>query len=420
MKRIVILGGGFGGVYTALELVKAVRRAQGELDVVLVSADDHFFFTPFLTEVVGGVIGLRHIAEPVRRLLEGTRIRFVRTRVTGIDLERRAVATEGAGEIGYDHLVVALGSVTSFFGLESVEKNALTLKSLPDALKARDQVLACFERAAALPAGDPQRRRLLCFTVAGGGPSGVELATDLYDLIHEALLAQFPEVRADETRVVLAEARDTILDRFDQRLIALAIERLRTKGIDLRLNHAIESYDGREIRFKDRPEAALPCETLVWTAGIKANPVVAALPVEKDRLGRVKVDETLRLPGRPEVFAIGDGAWGTDRDGQPFGPEGQVALQQAQATGRNLVRLLGGEPPAPFKFIRYGRLVALGTRWAVTEVFGIRLHGFLAWFVWRSVYLMKIHGLRNKLRVVIDWTIDLFFRGRDTMRLPAA
>ncbi|HVY61569.1 MAG TPA: NAD(P)/FAD-dependent oxidoreductase, partial [Planctomycetota bacterium] len=406
--RIVILGAGFGGIYTALGLARGARRRirAGGLDVVVVSRENFFFFTPFLTEVVGGVIGLRHIAAPVRRLLVGTGIRFRQGSVESVDVEARVVRLEGGAALPYDHLVVALGSTTSFFGIESVEKNALTLKSLEDALRVRNHAIACFERAAALPAGDPERRRLLTFVIAGAGPTGVELATDLNDLVREGLLEEYPEIRAGEVTVAIAEARDAVLSGFDARLVALAIRRIQQKGIQLLLNHAIESYDGREVRFKGRAEA-LEAATLVWTAGIKPSPVVEGLPLEKER-GRVKVDATLRVPGRPEITVLGDAATGVDANGVPFSPEGQVAMQQARTAARNLVNALEGRPAEPFAFFRYGRLVALGTRWAVTEVFGLKLYGFVAWFVWRTAYLVRLQGIGNKLRVMFDWTLDLF------------
>jgi NADH:ubiquinone reductase (H+-translocating) len=421
--RIVVLGGGFGGVYTALHLEQILGRhlRQKRVEITLVSKDNFFLFTPMLHEVAASDLDITHIVSPLRTLLRKTEV-FVGD-VQAIDLPgKRVLVSHGRDfhnhSLPYDHLVIALGSITNFYGLPGLEQRALTMKTLGDAIHLRNRVIATLEE------GDTEcavrGAGLLTFVVAGGGFAGVETVAGLNDLVREALRF-YPRLTADRIRMVLVHSGSTILPELGETLGAYAQARLAARGVDIITNAKVAAVTSDEVRLADGRR--IPSQLVVWTAGTSPHPLIHDLPCGLER-GRVLVDETLAVSGWPGVWALGDCAVVPDiRTGKPHPPTAQHALREARTVARNIAATLAGEPSAKFDFKTIGQLAAIGRRTGVARVFGINFSGFFAWWLWRTIYLSKLPRIEKKLRVAIDWTLDLLFT-KDfvqflTVRAPA-
>lgn len=403
-QRVVILGAGFGGLFTALHLS---RRLQGDptVDITLIDQHNYHLFTPMLTMVAGGLVEPRHVCFPVRSLLRRQRFRFRQAEVTGLDLENRLVHTT-VGTIPFDYLVLALGSVVNFFGVPEAERYSLPFKEVGDAVSVRNRVIDALEQATAEP--DPDRRReLLTFIICGGGPTGVELAAALHDFIHHSLIGLYPDLSFDEVRIVLVEAQARLVPTLDPRLAAAATAVLRRKRVEIRTETSVArvSPEGIETHTGER----LRGRTVIWCAGIRAHPLVAGLPVPHGRGGTVVVDEFLELVEHPGVYAIGDCAQYTDpTTGRPLPPDAKVAIQQAEAVARILADRLAGREPVPFTYRYLGDMLSLGERDAVAKVGNLVLTGLPAWLLWRLYYLGRLLGTGTRLRVLGDWLLRTF------------
>ena len=403
--RIVIVGGGFGGVYTAIALEKLLGHGP-EAEIALVSKENYLTFQPMLPEVISGSIGLVDTITPIRRLCPTTHL-YTRT-VERIDLERRRViATAGFGsrqlELEYDHLVVALGNVTSFAGQPGLAEHALPFKYLGDALALRNRAIQTLEEADTEPSPEA-RRALLTFVVAGGGFSGVEAVAELNDFVRAAATS-FRHIRPDEIRVVLLHAQGLILPELPRALAEFAQRILIRRGVEIRLNTRLygATMDAALLAGGER----IPARTVVSTVPSAPNPLVVALSCKKER-GRVVVDRHLEVPDYPGVWAVGDCAWILDaRTGEPCPPTAQHAIREAKCLAGNIAATIRGTGRTAFAFNALGKMGSLGHRSAVAEIFGLKISGFLAWWLWRTVYLMKLPGLDRKLRVATDWTLDL-------------
>jgi NADH dehydrogenase len=403
--RILILGGGFGGVYTALTLEKLLGR-DGGVEIGLVNKENYLVFQPMLPEVISGSIGLLDTITPIRRLCPGTNL-YTRT-IEGIDLrKRRVTVAQSIGgrplELEYDHLVVALGNTTSFAGVPGLAEHALPFKYLGDALTIRNHVIHALEQADIEPDAET-RRSLLTFVVAGGGFSGVEAVAELNDFVRAAARS-FRNLRAAEIRVVLLHAGKLILPELPESLGSFAQKLLTKRGVEIRLDTKLVGATAGYALLSSGEKVAT--RTLVSTVPSAPNPLVASLPCQKER-GRIVVDPYLAVPEHPGVWAVGDGAWVVDpHTGEANPPTAQHAIRQARCLAKNLVASLRGAPKQAFHFHALGKMGALGRRSAVAEIFGMKLSGFLAWWMWRTIYLMKLPGLDRKLRVALDWTLDL-------------
>jgi NADH dehydrogenase len=411
-KRILILGAGFGGLFTALELGRRLRAADGH-ELTLLDARTYHMFSPLLHEVTSGIVEPRHVTWPVRALAGRHGFRFENRRVRAIDLDGRLVRTDH-GDVPYEYLVIALGSVTEYFDVRGAERWTLPFKSLHDAMALRSRLLQMFEEAALEP--DPERRRrLLRFVLVGAGCTGVELATEIDDLARRTLLRHYPGLDPAELSIVVAEASGRIIPCVSDGLARLGLEKLAQRGIQVRLHAPVVAVEEGAVVLRDGER--VPSATIVWAAGVRANPVIEALPVEKDKQGRVVVDPTLELPPYPGVFVLGDGAHLRDPGtGRPLPPTAQVAVQQARTAAGNILRDLRGQPKLPFRYRHRSDLVSLGAGDAVGEIAGLRFTGWPAWLLWRSVFLAKLSGWKNRIRVAVDWIMQPIF-GRDLTQI---
>lgn len=417
-RRILILGGGFAGIRCARYLESRHGEDQ-DVEIVVVSEDNFLLFTPMLPQVASGMIETRHIVAPIRTVCR--RARFYEGRVRDMDPGRRRVTLWGTRErpgisLGYDFLVVALGSETNFFGMADVERNAYTMKTLNDAVMLRNRAIDMLEQAE--NEDDPVRRRgLLSFVVAGAGFAGIETAGELMDLLLDAR-SHYPHIRSEDINIAVLEALPGILPGFDQKLASFARERMARRGIEIRTDVTVTGFDGERVHARDSrgQEAAIAARTLVWTAGVRPVNTVRR-SVFGTEGGKIMVDGSLMVPGFAGVFAIGDCALCTDPStGRPFAPTAQLAEAQAVAAGKNISALIGGGRTGPFKYRPKGQMAVIGKRTGIATFLGINMAGFWAWVVWRNLYLSKIPSWEKRIRVLIDWTADLFF-GRDISRL---
>lgn len=403
--KIVVAGAGFAGVRLVSELRDRVAADQAE--IVLIDQNNYHLFTPLLYQVATGSVEPANIAYPLLPFSHENNVRLFTARVLNVNLVDQRVTTDH-GVFDYDYLALGLGSQTNYFGMREVEEQAESLKTVGAANSIRREVLWCIEEASKLD--DPAARdRLLRFVVVGAGATGVELVSSMHDLIHNNLIPYYPNIKHDDVEIVLIEAMDTILPGVDERLKQITFSRLKELGIDLRLETAVSSVEAGTVITKAGER--LPAETIVWTAGVKANPVTASLAVEKHRDGRVVVDEYLRIPGQPNVFVLGDSAYAINhKSKKPLPPNAQVAVQEGAETGKNLARLINNEPILPFRYRGKGDLIALGRVHAAAEIGPAAFGGFPAWIVWRGFYLTQLMGMKNRTGVIFDWITTIFSR----------
>lgn len=414
--RIVIVGGGFAGVNAALELAK---RCAGVLPVhvTLVSDRNFFLFTPMLAEAATGAVEARHVLYPIRPLCGRWGVEFGEMAVESIDLERRRVIARHSRSpvrqsVHYDKLILALGAAPNTAIAPGAAEHALPFKGVGDALMIRNRVIDLFE-AAALTDDPWARRRLLTFVVVGAGHAGTELMAAIEELTRGILLRHYPSIPEDNIRLVLVGS--AVLPQTATNLAAYTKEQLVKRGIELETARAAKVLpdgltlaDGRMI----------PSHCVIWTAGNRVSPVVADLPLPKAKDGRLLVNEFFEVQGVRDVYALGDNACQTDpHNGQPYVATAQVALRQARVFAENLEAELTGRTRKPFRFKLLGEMVPLSRHTAVADLNGMKLVGFPAWWIWKTVYMMKLPTLASRLRVILDWTVELFFE-RDVSELP--
>jgi len=399
---VVIVGAGFGGLNAA----RALRRAP--VQVVLVDRNNYHLFQPLLYQVATAGLEPEEIAKPARAILRGQKnFDFRLLDVTRVDFAARRLETS-AGPVAYDYLVLAPGGETNFFGLDSLQRHGLGLKDIPDAVAIRNHVLTCFEQAMLEP--DAERRRaLLTFIVVGGGPTGVEMAGALSELIRLVLVKDYPRLNIKDVRILLLEATDRLLPALPERLREAAGKTLWRKYVEVRFGASVADYDGRQARLKSGE--VIPAQTVIWAAGVRASPLNATLGLPTARQGRIPVEPTLQLKEHPEVFIIGDAAY-REQDGEALPMVAPVAIQMGQSVALNIRRQLRGQPLEPFRYRDQGTLATIGRNAAVAKVYGVEASGFVAWVMWLGIHIIQLIGFRNKLFVLINWAWDYFFYER--------
>jgi NADH:ubiquinone reductase (H+-translocating) len=400
VPHVVIVGAGFGGMETAQKL------ANAPVHITLIDRQNYHLFQPLLYQVAIAGLVPSQIAYPLRTIFRKQKnLTFQMGEVTSIDFNARYVSSNGS-VIAYDYLVLAVGGQTNFFGLHAVEENGFQLKSIEDATGTRNHLLRMFERASREV--DPDlRKALLTFVVVGGGPTGVETAGALAELITHVMTKDYPQMDLGEVRVLLIEATGTVMTAYPNELRKATVKLLESKNVVILLNTRLTDYNGRRITLADGSH--IDAHTLIWTAGVRSAEITDRLGVQQATAGRVRVEQTLQLPQHPEVFVIGDAAYVEDENRQPLPMLATVAQQQAKAAARNLRNILKGEKPEDFHYKDPGLLATIGRNAAVARIWGLSFSGFIAWVIWVVLHIYRLIGFRNRLVVLINWAWDYFF-----------
>ena len=407
-KRIVIVGGGFAGVYTAKHLEKLLD-SRDDFEIFLISKENYFVFQPMLPELISGTIGLLDIVSPLRHLLPRTNVQA--REVEFIDLAAQTVTTTHGFRakphvLHYDHLVLALGNVTDFRGLRGLPEHALPFKNLADAVHLRNHVIRALEEAAIEDEDHELRQQLLTFVVAGGGFSGVEVAAELNDFVR-AVAQKYRGISPSELRVVLVHSGERILPEVSEKLAGFAQDILRQRGVELALKTRLKAATAERAILANGE--TIPTRTLVSTVPSLPHPLVETLVVPKSKAGKIDVRSTLAVEGFENLWALGDCAQVPEPNKEGFcPPTAQHAIRQGRTAAENIVASIRGDTQRAFDFGGLGKMGSLGHHSAVAEVFGLHVSGFLAWWMWRTVYLMKLPGWGRRLKVATSWTLDLF------------
>ena len=409
MKKtsVVILGGGFAGLSAAMYLDKKLAR-RADMEVTLISRENFILFTPMLHEVAAGDLYPGDIVNPLRRILH--HVKFVQAEVQAIDLSARRVRCVGGVaklelDFEFDHLLLTLGSETNFFDLPGVSEWAVTMKSMFDAAMLRNRVLALLEEAT-LQSDSDARRQILTFVTAGGGFAGAETTGAINDFVRD-VVRYYPDLREELVRVVIVHPGDFLLPELGQELGDYAERKLRERKVEVIKGVRVANYDGSLVTLTDGK--SIPASTLIWTAGVKPSPVIAPLPCQKEH-GRLLVSEFLAVTGVPGLWAAGDCAAVPVSNTEKFHPPtAQHGLREGLVAAKNIEAVVLDRPLKAFTFTTLGQLATIGRRTGVAMVFGIKFSGFIAWMLWRTVYLMKLPRLPKKLRVMVGWTLDLLF-----------
>ena len=401
LPHVVIIGAGFGGLDAAKHLAKAPVR------ITLIDRHNYHLFQPLLYQVAIAGLSPVQIAHPVRAIFHRQRnLSFLMGEVTGIDFKARQVVTEYK-ILDYDYLILAPGSRTNFFGMQSVEKNGHEMKNINSAVETRNHLLKIFEKASR--ESDPDARRaMLTFVVVGGGPTGVESAGALAELIRLVLVKDYPQMNLEDARVILIEASNHLMPNvYPRNLQAATLKLLRRKHVSVRLRTMVTGFDGERVTLKGRD--SISTHTLIWTAGVRVAKLVEELDVEKGGGGRIIVKPTLQLPGHPEVYVIGDAAYLEDKKNQPLSMLATVAQQQARHVARNIRGEIHERPPKSFYYKDPGLLATIGRNAAVARIWSVSFSGLIAWLIWVGLHIYRLIGFRNRLIVMLNWAWDYFF-----------
>ena len=404
---MVIIGGGFGGLFGA----RAFKHAP--VQVTLVDRHNHHVFQPLLYQVATAGLSPGDIASPIRWILRRQKnVRVLLAEAKAVDVANRRVLLDGGESLTYDYLIVAAGADNSYFGHQEWAAFAPALKTLQDATRLRARMLLAYEIAEREP--DPAvRRRMLTTVIVGGGPTGVEMAGAIAEIAHQTLSDEFQAIHTAESRIVLAEAGPTILSTFPESLRNAARKSLLKLGVEVREKTAVTNIAQETVWLGDeRIEAG----TIIWAAGIAASPLGKTLGVPLDRAGRVLVQKDLTIPEHPEVFVVGDLASLTDENGHPYPGVAQVAMQQAQQAARNVIRAVERQPHAPFHYKNLGNMATIGRNAAIADLGWLRVSGLLAWLLWLFIHILWLIGFRNRLLVLIQWA-GAYFTYQRSVRL---
>ena len=414
MTQIVILGGGFGGTSAARVLDRAFRDDPG-VAITLINRENYMTFTPLLAEVVGNTVEGRHAVPPLRAFFH--KVRFQVGEVRAVDVAAQRVTVEyfdGRQEqLPYDYLVLALGSITNYQRVTGAAEHTFDLKSLNDAIRLRNHVLKLLEEADIID--DPQERQeLLTFVAAGGGYAGVEGLGHIIDLIHKAL-RYYPSIKPSDLRFILASHGPRLLTQINDQLGQYTEHALRRRGVDVRTGVSVTAVTEDSATLE--PGGTVPTRTVVWAAGITLSPFVQSLGLPKNKNGAIQVDQNLQVVGHPNIFALGDCATVPQKGGGTYAPTAQNATREGKTVAHNLIAIMRGGRKREFRFRPLGSLASLGHYQAVAQLGPVSLSGFTAWLAWRSVYLVKLPETGRRVRVLVDWLVDLLL-STDIVQLP--
>ncbi|MBI1972894.1 NAD(P)/FAD-dependent oxidoreductase [Candidatus Woesearchaeota archaeon] len=411
MKRIVILGAGFGGVYTALHLLKRLKP-KDQVEILLINKTNYFLFSPMLHEVATGGLNRSNIVQPIREILQRPQFNFIRCTAKEINLEKKTITTEKT-VLSYDYLVIALGAENEFFNIPGAQEHTLPLKSLPDAVAIRNHVLDTLEYSSALLKVKNQKPDL-SFVIVGAGPTGVELAGELAEFVDQNLQVNYPHLKEYGRKIYLLQRGPAIMPFICNHCRQDALKKLAKENVTVMTNAAVTKVAKEAVEINNKQKIATT--TTIWTSGVKPA-TIPTTPKITDEKGFFPVDAYLRVKGAENVYALGDCALLMNPpDGKPVPALAQAAVKEAKVLAQNILHDIRKQPLKQFTFKQSGLLVSVGKRFAVAEIHGIKFKGFFAWWLWRTIYLTKLVGFRNKLTVAYDWTLNLFFP-RDTTQI---
>jgi NADH dehydrogenase len=430
-RHVVILGSGFAGIEVLKRLQKKFRNNKN-INITLVSRDNFLLFTPMLPEVSTGMIETRHIVTPVRSFID--KARFYEADVESIDLNnKRIVITHPIGRqfqpvawnthtLEYDYLVIALGNETNFFGMDDVKKNSFTMKSIDDAIILRNHILSILEQASIEQDNKDLRKSLLTFVVVGGGFNGVETVGALNDFIRETIREFYKDIHMTDVKIILVNSEDRILEQVDEDLGKWALQKLKANGVEFIMNIQVKGATPTTAKLDNGN--IIRTHTIVWSTGVTSSKLIANLPCEHDRGHRIISNNYLEVARYPGVYALGDCAYITDPNtGKPYPPTAQHAIRQGKVAAKNIISAIkekqkekevGGEnnrkKKEKFVYKTKGMMAEIGKRAGVATLFGFKVHGFTAWWIWRTFYLSNLPTTKKKLKVMSDWTMDLLFK----------
>jgi NADH dehydrogenase len=408
-KKILILGGGFGGMHVLKELQKNLDTKN--TSITIVSEKNYFLFTPMLPEVASGMLNPRDLTMPLREFCDNAK--FFQADVFSIDLEQKLVTItrkfDGKNHaLEYDYLILAVGSINNFFGNKKIEENSFTIKTVEDAIELRNQILLMMEIGAQTGSVGLQKK-FLTFTVVGAGFAGVEIIGEINHFVRKSVKQSYPTINEKNINMILISSKNKILPELNKKLGESARSYLEKMGVRIITN--VRAIDAGESHVELSDGEIIPCTTLIWTGGVTTSPMISSLNCEHDKGGRVLVDKYLRLKEHPEVFALGDCAATLDTDtGKFYPPTAQHALRQSKIVMQNIKKALAGDTNlSEFSYHSKGMMATIGNRAGVAELMGHSITGALAWIIWRTYYLSHLPTFESKVKIGIGWAINLFF-----------
>jgi NADH dehydrogenase len=402
-QKVLIVGGGFAG-YNAVARLCRLTRERDDVGVLLISRENYFTFWPMLASVIGGDVETHNVAQPLRRTLIRLGASFRRADLEGVDPEKQVVRAAGR-EFSYDHLVISLGAEPSYFDIPGVEEHAISIKGIGAGEDITDRVIERYEETT-LAGGDVPDSKLT-FVVIGGGATGVEVAAELHNLLQELLVPDYPNINPDRPKIILIDANKDVLKELDPALRRVARMRLHDLHVEVINNVKAREVKADRVILTDGREIA--AENVIWTAGTRASRKLDDLPFPHDQRKGLAVDRYQRVEGYDNVWGIGDCSATIDVNGTPVPPNAQAAVQEGETVAENIIAVLDGEEPKPFRYQALGQLVELGSEFAVNEVMGIKFSGFIAAIFWRMTYLYKLESPNSRVRIAADWLLDLFY-----------
>lgn len=406
--HIVILGGGFGGINTYLSLPSSVKK---KCKITIIDKQNHFLFTPLLPEVAGSSLKSHNIALPIKDAL-GASSNFIQDEVISVDLKKKTILLSEEGAIEYDYMVSALGANTFFFGTPGADKYARVFKSLQDAIDLKNRCIDLFQRASEL-SDKKEQKKLLTFMVIGGGPTGVEVATEIAELIHETLFKKYKNIDRKDISIMLVNGGDRVLQMFDTKLSDYAEKSLKKEHVTVLKNTRVTEIKEFSAITKDGTE--IPAHTILWTAGVSAIDLNCTCGTFEKERGRIRVHKDLRVVGDDDTFVLGDMALYPTEDNRGLPMTAQVARQQGQLVAKNISALLRGQSTNEFIYKEKGLLASLGSFNAIGQAGGMKFTGAFAWFMWRGVYLVLFNSWKKRFEIVGTWFKN-FFVGKDINR----
>jgi NADH:ubiquinone reductase (H+-translocating) len=409
-NKVLVVGGGFGG-FTASKQICELIKDREDVGVLVVAKDNFFTFWPMVAGIVSSDIDSRNVAQPLRRALITAGASFRRASLRKIDPKNNQVTVDGEVEFPYDHLVIALGGLPNFFGIPGVEEHSLTMRGIEDAEKVRNRVIERFEEVSLMRGEVPESK--LTFVVIGGGATGVETASEIYNLVHEALEPDYPNIDPHRVRIFLLEALDHILPELDPALRKAARTRLQNQRIEVRTGAMAEEITGDCVKLKGGDN--ISTENVIWTAGNRPNQAIYDFGLPADERNGIKVDEYLRVEGHTNIWAVGDCAAIPDtreENGRGVPPTAQAAVQEGKVVAKNILATIDGKEDEmePFEYRPLGQLVELGSDFAVNDVMGVRFTGTLAAIFWRLAYLTRLDSPQSKAHQATDWLMGYLMR----------